>query len=324
MPGLLETIGNHEFRAIAFLVAVVLVPAVRVAVAVGSSRYTVVQSFFRFVAKLQVRIQWRTTVPPFPLSADQPALLVCNHRSSVDPFFIQIVAPRPIHWLVAREYCEHWAMGPFLRMTEAIPTNRAGVDTAATKAALRYAQQGEWVGMLPEGRINMTDELLLPGRPGAVMVALKARVPILPCYIDGAPYAATPTSPFLMRAKATVHFGELIDLSPYYDRADEDGLVRELMLRVLSAIATLAGRPDFQPRLAGRGWKPTADELARRAPRSAVGRDLSTEARRRTRTAGHNGRALSSRPSTSAWYVRPTADFRPWARVPVRLRWAGG
>jgi 1-acyl-sn-glycerol-3-phosphate acyltransferase len=264
MPGFFDTLGNHEFRAIAFLVAMVLLPAGRVAVTVGRSRYTVVQLFFRLVAKLLVRIQWRTTVPPFPLPPNQPVLLVCNHRSSVDPFFIQIVAPRPIHWMVAREYCEHWAMGWFLRMTEAIPTNRAGIDTAATKAAIRYAMQGEWVGMLPEGRINMTDELLLPGRPGAVVVALKARVPILPCYIDGAPYAATATSPFLMRAKVTVHFGELIDLSPYYDRTDEEGLAGELMLRVLAAIAALAGQPDFQPRLAGRRWRPNAAELSLR------------------------------------------------------------
>ena len=32
-----------------------------------------------------------------------------------------------------------------------------GIDTAATKTAIRLAQAGELVGMFPEGRINDTD-----------------------------------------------------------------------------------------------------------------------------------------------------------------------
>ena len=31
----------------------------------------------------------------------------------------------------------------------------------------------------------------------------------------------------------------------------------EIMLRIMSEIAHLAGRDDFQPKLAGRRWKPT-------------------------------------------------------------------
>ena len=43
--------------------------------------------------------------------------------------------------------------------------------------------EGELVGMFPEGRINTTDQLLLPGRSGAALIALKARAPVVPCYI---------------------------------------------------------------------------------------------------------------------------------------------
>ena len=50
--------------------------------------------------------------------------------------------------------------------------------------------------MLPEGRINTTDEFMLPVRPGAIVVALKAGAPIVPCYIEGAPYRGNPLEPF--------------------------------------------------------------------------------------------------------------------------------
>lgn len=209
------------------------------------------------------RWQWRAQVPrELPIPEGTGAVLVCNHRSSVDPFFLQTVSHRKIHWMVAREYCVHPVFGLVLGMCEVIPVGRGGVDTAATKAALRYTAEGGLVGMFPEGRINMTEELLLPCRPGAAVVALKSRVPLLPVYIQGSPYRKVAWSPFLMRAKVVVRVGPLLDVSEFYGREDEPEIVKLVMLRVLKAIAALAEKPDFEPQLAGRNWKPTEEQIA--------------------------------------------------------------
>jgi 1-acyl-sn-glycerol-3-phosphate acyltransferase len=165
-----------------------------------------------------------------------------------------------MRWMVAGEYFRHWAFGPFLRTCGAIPVGRGGVDTAATKAAIRFAASGGWVGMLPEGRLNRTDEFMLPVRPGAVLVALRARVPILPCYIEGAPDSESVTGPLRMRARVRVYFGELFDLSTYYGHETEPELLGELTIRATKRIAALAGRTDFEPQLAGRRWKPRDGE----------------------------------------------------------------
>ena len=57
-----------------------------------------------------------------------------------------------------------------------------------------------------------------------------------------------------MRAKVRVRYGQPIDLSAYYGREKEGELVRELLVQCVHAIAELAGRPDFEPQLAGRKW----------------------------------------------------------------------
>lgn len=210
------------------------------------------------LCKFLWRARWRNELP---LQDNQGAVIVCNHRSSVDPFFIQMATGRKVHWMVAREYCEHPAFGWFLRACEVIPTNRGGIDTAATKAAIRIVSRGGLMGMLPEGRINMTGDILLPARPGAALVALKAKALIVPCFIRGAPYRRHAWSPFFMPARVEITFGEPIDLAEFYQRESESGVVQEVMLRVLKALATLGGEPNFEPQLAGRNWKPSQEEL---------------------------------------------------------------
>jgi 1-acyl-sn-glycerol-3-phosphate acyltransferase len=117
------------------------------------------------------------------------------------------------------------------------------------------------LGMFPEGRINRTDQTLLPGRPGAALIALKARVPVVPCYISGSQFNGSIVGSLLLPAKVHVKVGEPIDLSPYYGRERDREVLRELTRRFLKEIARLAGDNDFEPQLAGRFYKPgRADE----------------------------------------------------------------
>lgn len=252
----------QDVLAAAFLILLAFAVAAWGVVALLRSPYTPMQSGLFFVNVLCCKFLWRVDAPAkLPLDAGQGAVLVCNHRSSVDPFFVQLVAHRTVHWMVAREYVEGAAFGWFLKTCEVIPVSRGGIDTAATKGAIRYAEQGGLVGMFPEGRINMSDEFMLPVRPGAVTIALKARVPILPVYIHGAPFNKRSWSPFVMPSRVRVRFGPLLDTSQYHDQERNDELVRDLLRRVLAEIAVLAGREGFEPTFAGRDWKPTPEEV---------------------------------------------------------------
>jgi hypothetical protein len=84
----------------------------------------------------------------------------------------------------------------------------------------------------------MTDEFMLPVRPGVAMIALKSKVPLLPCYIEGSPYGGTAWSPFF---DAWSREGEpmatrSISLE-YLGREHEEGVLEELTLRAVKALA---------------------------------------------------------------------------------------
>lgn len=226
-------------------------------IALRRSPYTLAEAMLLLFAMFFARVMWRGQVPErLPLEPNQGAVIVSNHRSSIDPFFVQMAAHRRVHWMVAREYCEHPLMGIFLRACQVIPVGRGGVDTAAMKAAIRKVKSGGLVGMFPEGRINVSDKFMLPCRPGAVLVALKARASIVPCYIEGSPYGGSAISPFFMRARTKVLFGSPIDLSNYFDQDNSSEIVAKILYQCVRAIAELAGHPDFEPELAGRRWMP--------------------------------------------------------------------
>jgi 1-acyl-sn-glycerol-3-phosphate acyltransferase len=258
---------NLEMGAMVFLLAALAAWVAWSAQVLLRKPLTPMQNFLLLIDRLLTAFLWRTTAKGRPeLPADRGCVMVCNHRSSIDPFFVQRSINRPIHWMVAREFVVHPLFRWFLATCEVIPVNRGGIDTAATRLALRYVRQGGIVGMFPEGRINMTENLFLPGRPGAALVAIKTRAMVIPCYIEGAPYHKTAWSPLLMPAHVKVYYGSPIDSAPFADRIaageDETAVTAELLLTTMKALACLAGRPDFEPQLAGRKWKPTEAQIA--------------------------------------------------------------
>jgi 1-acyl-sn-glycerol-3-phosphate acyltransferase len=242
--------------AIGVLLAAGLVPLAWAAWQIRRSPFTPVQTALYAFNYLVARTLWRARISgPLPISPQQGAVIVCNHRSSLDPSFVALTGMRAVHWLVAKEYCVNPVFAWLLRTCEVIPTNRGGADTAATKMSIRYAQQGGLVGVFPEGRINTTTRLLLPGRPGAALIALKARVPVIPCYVEGSPYDGTALGCLLMPARVRLKIGRPIDLSAYYGREDQREVLVELTKQFLRAIAALAGQSDFEPALAGRLYR---------------------------------------------------------------------
>jgi hypothetical protein len=81
------------------------------------------------------------------------------------------------------------------------------MDNAATKRAIRYASQGGFVGMFPEGRINRTSAPLLTIRPGAAMVAARGNVPLIPLWIIDAPSGEQVYSALFIPAKVRIIVG---------------------------------------------------------------------------------------------------------------------
>ncbi len=259
-----------QWNAIVWLSLLILFPLGYLLLHVRRSVYSPWECCLYLPTYLMGRLLWRVHFKNEPPAEIQRgAILVANHRSSVDPFFVQLAARRRVHWMVAKEYCEHAIFGPILRAVQAIPTNRSGMDTASTKQAMNITKQGRLVGMFPEGRLNHTKLPLISIRGGAAVVAARSAVPIIPLLIEGSPYRRTVWSPIFIPAHVAITFGTPIYPAPQTPQgAEATGVAGEteaaeddpdclsdsdaLIIKWARQVVAMAGAPDFPIELASK------------------------------------------------------------------------
>ncbi len=187
------------------------------------------------------------------------AVLISNHCSSVDPFFIQMASDRPIGWMVAREFTSGPVIGRILDIFDVIKAGRRGIDTAATKRVIREARSGRLICMFPEGRINTTDQFMLSCRPGAVMVAIRAGVPVIPCYLHNVAFTDEVIHPFHTPARVSLYVGEPIDVVTLSEGKTDKATLQRITRLCIAEIGKLAGLENWEPELAGRNWMESSD-----------------------------------------------------------------
>jgi 1-acyl-sn-glycerol-3-phosphate acyltransferase len=183
------------------------------------------------------RMFHRTIVcSPCQLPKQGPAILVCNHTSGLDPFFIQTTTRRIIIWLLAKEFYEIRVLKRAFKLIHVIPVERSGRDLAATRAALRALADGSVLGIFPEGKIETTGKLL-PFQVGAAMMAIKTGVPVYPAYVDGTQRGKKLFMAFLERQRATLRFGPPVE----FDRSSGSRPVLEAATaQIEAAVAALS------------------------------------------------------------------------------------
>jgi len=236
------------------LVLAFLSPLFMAAGCARRSHLNFAQALLWMPAAMITLFQWNTRVHGRLNGLSTGAILISNHRSSVDGFFIQMACDKPVGYLVAREYVEIPVLRYLFRFLGMIPVGRQGVDTQATKRAIREAASGRLVLMFPEGRLNTTSDLMQSCRPGAVLVAIRAGVPIVPFYVQDITFTNTILKPFISRARVQLYVGEPIDVVKLSQGKTDKQTLGEILQLCLQEIAKLAGEVDWEPQLAGRNW----------------------------------------------------------------------
>ena len=165
-----------------------------------------------------------------------PAVIAANHPSYLDPILLSLQVERPIRFMAWDGLFRVPFLGALMRLFGAFPVDvRPGRGRDAYEKARALVEQGDLVGIFPEGKRSRSGWMEARLREGAARLSWETGAPLVPATITGAfrawPYFRALPEP----AKIRVRYHDPIDPEPYRRLPEEEGvaaLLDELRRRV--------------------------------------------------------------------------------------------
>ena len=139
--------------------------------------YKIVGSIVKFGTSILCRID-APDLHKLPMKG--PLIVYSNHTGQVEvAVLFGHLQPRPITGWAKVEAWDNAFLNWLFNLWGLIPVRRGEADTSALRKALTALTEGYIFGIAPEGTRNVTGRLKR-AHPGAVMLAVRAGVPLLP------------------------------------------------------------------------------------------------------------------------------------------------
>lgn len=181
---------------------------------------------------------------------DKPFIIAANHSSYYDALLLHsILIPKlnkKIHALVHSGYWSNPINKYFLNLGECIPVHvgKKGSKHKNKKSigqAIKYLKKKEIVQIFPEGTRSQ-DGKLKRAYNGIAVLALKAKVPVLPIGIIDS-YKVLPRGKVFLRfKKCEVKIGKLMYFDDYYTKKSNQKTLDAITRSVMKQIAKLIGK----------------------------------------------------------------------------------
>ncbi len=163
----------------------------------------------------------------FPLTGG--LVVVSNHVSYWDPVVVVSALDRQVYFMAKAELFKIPLLGPLIVRFGAFPVQRRGFNRQSIRYALNLLRSQRIVGIFPEGTRSRTNNLL-PPHEGAVALALKAKVPILPVALIGTRG---------IRSKVRVKIGRPLNISGLEGNKVKEGEYQKFSKKIMEEIERL-------------------------------------------------------------------------------------
>jgi 1-acyl-sn-glycerol-3-phosphate acyltransferase len=187
--------------------------------------------FFRSYCRLVHRARFEGMHHVPATSHPGAMIVIANHTSGLDPLLIQTATPFLIRWMMARDM-----MVPSLnwmwKISQVIPVDRDGRDSAALREAMRHLRNGGVLGIFPEGRIVEPPDEIRPFVSGVGLIVAKCRVPVLLAWVSGTPTEVDTFASIMHPSHSRVVFVDRIDFG---EETDAEKITRSLRTRLAQA-----------------------------------------------------------------------------------------
>src|SRR5574344_1500404 len=153
-------------------------------------------------------------------------VLAGNHTNNLDCILLGYGTKRCVRYVAKNELMKGFK-GHFFKAMGIIPVNRKIHDTTVIPTCTNLLEKENIIGIFPEGTINRTEDIIMPFKKGAVVMAMRTNSPIIPFAITGT----------YTKKQIKIKFGDL-----YYIKSDN--VEKETKILEDKVIALLRSKED--------------------------------------------------------------------------------
>ena len=169
-------------------------------------------------------IRWRynITIEEFKEQGDRPFLIIMNHQTAFDQFFVSAMFYRPIYFVASEDIFSLGFWSNALRyLVGPIPIKKQTLDLQAVKNCIKVAREGGSIALAPEGNRTFHGRTVYM-KPGIASLVKKLGMPLAIFRIDGG-YGIHPRwSDVVRRGKMRCYISRVVEPEEYANMSGEE------------------------------------------------------------------------------------------------------
>ena len=187
-------------------------------------RHRVIRNVAYWVLYPFVRIRYGITIKKFTEQKKTPYLVLLNHQTPFDQFFVGMSFAGPVYYLATEDIFSKGFISKVIKWLVApIPIKKQSTDVRAVINCIRVAKEGGTIAIAPEGNRTYSGKTEYIS-PAIVPLARKLRLPVALYRIEGG-YGSEPRwSDCVRRGKMTAGVSKVIEPEEYVNLTDEEFL----------------------------------------------------------------------------------------------------
>ena len=186
-----------------------------------------------------------------------PKILVANHPTTTDPFFLSLLSDEPVFIPVTGMAFEVPIFGDLLRSAGHIPVDAiTGNGSFVIEQSVKKLAAGKTIGIFPEGALSQKIGAFCRTKTGAARMALLSGAPVIPVgihldedafiEITGSTKNYSETGRIVYRGNYAMTIGKG---RQYVGGIDDHGFVRHVAEEIMGLISQQAKRSEQRIRL---------------------------------------------------------------------------
>ena len=184
-------------------------------------RHRIIQKIVRIFLKPYCYWKYGITVEAFPDQKNRPYLILMNHQTPFDQFFVGMTFRGPVYYLATEDIFSLGWLSKLLRFAVApIPIKKQTMDVQAVLNCIRIAREGGTIALAPEGNRTYSGRTGYI-KPSVVQLVRKLNLPLALFRIEGG-YGIEPRWSDVSR-KGKMHAGisRIVEPEEYREMDDE-------------------------------------------------------------------------------------------------------